>query len=95
IDGRAMVSGISDVWMMRADGRGRTRLTDGQSANFGPTFSPDGTIYFTSGRAGSENVWSLVPEANLDPGSVAGSEKTSESMATTIIEEPGGAAAKE
>lgn len=79
--------GPSDIWMMQADGRGRTRLTDGYSVNFGPGFAPDGTIFFTSSRAGCENVWSIVPAVSRDPASVAGSEKTHASMASTVIEE--------
>ena len=47
---------------MQADGRGRVCLTDGHSANYAPTFSADGRVFFTSDRAtGRETIWSLRP----------------------------------
>ncbi len=55
-----------DIWMMSADGRGKARLTDGHTVNFAPAFSPDGRIFFTSNRSGSENVWSLQPTGQAD-----------------------------
>jgi TolB protein len=51
----------TDVWMVDIDGRSRVRLTDGQSANYEPTWSPQGRIFFTSTRGGHENIWSLLP----------------------------------
>lgn len=56
---------VVDIWMMNADGRGKTRLTDGHTANHSPAFSSDGRIYFTSDRNGRENVWSLLPAKRL------------------------------
>ena len=52
---------VFDIWMMNADGRAKVRLTDGHTANFGPSFSSDGRIFFTSSRSGYENIWSLHP----------------------------------
>ena len=51
----------SDVWLVRADGSGRTRLTTGQFANFQPAWSADNTVYFVSnrGREGVENIWAI------------------------------------
>jgi Tol biopolymer transport system component len=50
-----------DIWIMQADGSGPVQLTDGESANFGPVWSPDGRVYFTSLQNGRENVWSVKP----------------------------------
>ena len=52
---------VFDVWAMNADGRGKVRLTDGRTANYSPAFSPGGRVFFTSDRAGAENVWSELP----------------------------------
>ncbi len=54
-------TGVFDVWVMNADGRGKVRLTDGRTANYSPAFSPEGRVFFTSNRAGVENVWSELP----------------------------------
>jgi TolB protein len=51
----------ADVWVVDTDGRSRLRLTDGHTSNFGPTWSPDGRVYFTSSRNGHETIWSLLP----------------------------------
>ncbi|MCK4658036.1 MAG: PD40 domain-containing protein [Phycisphaerae bacterium] len=51
----------SDVWIVNIDGTGRVRLTDGHSRNFGPVWSPQGRVFFTSTRSGHENVWSIMP----------------------------------
>ena len=58
--------GAFDVWIMRSDGRAKTRLTDGYSRNYGPVFGPDGRVYFTSDRSGFENVWSVFPGAHTN-----------------------------
>lgn len=55
--------GVFDLWLMNADGRAKVRLTDGQSSSFGPTFAPNGRIFFTSSRIGYENIWSILPGA--------------------------------
>jgi TolB protein len=49
----------SDIWVIRADGSGRTRLTDGQFANFQPMWSADGRVYFVSNRSGVDNIWAV------------------------------------
>lgn len=56
---------VFDIWIMNADGRGRTRLTDGHGANHAPAFSPSGRVFFTSNRSGHDNIWSLPPTAPL------------------------------
>lgn len=50
-----------DIWLMNADGRGKTRLTDGHTMNYAPSFSSNGRLFFTSDRSGHDNIWSLVP----------------------------------
>ncbi|HRX84117.1 MAG TPA: DPP IV N-terminal domain-containing protein [Phycisphaerae bacterium] len=52
----------ADIWVVDIDGRNRVRLTDGHTANFGPAWSPNKRVFFTSGREGHETIWSLLPE---------------------------------
>jgi hypothetical protein len=49
------------VWIMRADGTASLQLTAGDGAHFGPVFSTDQRVYFTSLQNGAENVWSVKP----------------------------------
>jgi TolB protein len=56
----------SDIWVIEADGASRVRVTDGQTTNFGPTWAPDGRVFFTSSRAGHENIWSVMPATPAD-----------------------------
>ncbi|MCG3138450.1 MAG: Protein TolB [Phycisphaerae bacterium] len=53
----------ADIWMVDTDGRGQVRLTDGLGANYAPTWSKEGRIFFTSDRGGGsrEAVWSVIP----------------------------------
>ncbi|MEO0475509.1 MAG: DPP IV N-terminal domain-containing protein [Planctomycetota bacterium] len=53
----------SDVWIAKADGSGRTKMTRGTFANLQPVWSGDNAIYFVSNRAtnGVENIWALDP----------------------------------
>ncbi len=53
--------GVFDIWLMDARGRGKVRLTDGHTFNYGPTFSPNGRIFFTSDRSGHDCLWSVLP----------------------------------
>jgi TolB protein len=57
----------ADVWVMRADGTQRTRLTTGRFANLQPIWSPEGAIYFVSNRGpnGLENIWAVKPHRTL------------------------------
>lgn len=85
------VSGAdSDVWLMQADGRGRLCLTDGHSANYAPTFSPDGRVFFTSDRAtGRETIWSLRPmegALELSPTEVRTTNTATPSSAASVAE---------
>ncbi len=60
-DSQSSEPASSDVWLVRADGSGRTRLTTGRFANLQPAWSADNTVYFVSnrGREGVENIWAI------------------------------------
>jgi TolB protein len=57
----------ADVWIIAADGSGRTNLTQSRFANLQPIWATDGAIYFVSNRGpgGVENIWSLRPDRAL------------------------------
>ncbi len=55
--------GEQDVWTIAADGTDRRRLTDGNGVNLSPCWAADGRVYFVSNRGGTENVWSVHPDA--------------------------------
>lgn len=59
--------GRADIWVVRADGSGRSRLTQGRHRNLQPTWAADGSIFFVSDRAGegAENVWTVRPDQAL------------------------------
>ena len=81
---------LFDIWVMNADGRNKTRLTDGHTVNHAPVFSSDGRLFFTASRSGHDNIWSLMPglpqstgvsgEAITDNASGAGSEARQASL---------------
>ena len=50
--------GRADIYLVEADGANRVRLTDG-GANFGPCFSSEGRLFFSTDRDGRERIWSL------------------------------------
>lgn len=54
-----MVPEQSDIWIVNADGTGRTNLTDGQFANFQPVWAKDNRVFFVSNRNGVDNVWAV------------------------------------
>ena len=54
--------GQQDVWVVRADGTDRRRLTDGVGTNATPYWSSDGRVYFISDRGGTECVWSVAAD---------------------------------
>ncbi|MEM6313225.1 MAG: hypothetical protein AAF743_04015 [Planctomycetota bacterium] len=56
--------GQQDVWIVRADGTNRRRLTDGIGTNATPDWGADGRIYFISDRGGSECVWSVAADGS-------------------------------
>jgi Tol biopolymer transport system component len=61
----SMRSSNADVYVMNADGSGRTRLTTDPASDSWPTWSPDGSqIAFMSNRDGSTNSEIYVMSAN-------------------------------
>jgi TolB protein len=56
--------GEQDVWTIAADGSDRRRLTDGNGVNLSPCWAADGRVYFVSNRGGTENIWSVRPDAS-------------------------------
>lgn len=47
-----------DVWVIRADGTNRRRVTDGNGINATPSWSRDGRVFFVSDRGGADAIWS-------------------------------------
>jgi TolB protein len=59
---------VADVWIVDVRRGVRRCITDGSHAAFNPTYGPDGRVYFVSTRAGTENIWSAVQDAEIaDP----------------------------
>ena len=50
-----------DIWIVNLDGANNLRLTNGDAANYSPTWAPDGRILFCSDRKNIDNVWSARP----------------------------------
>jgi TolB protein len=64
--------GFADIWIVRADGMGRTNLTGGYSVNTMPTWGPSNELFFTSDRSGIHTIWGIDPTraivaAGLEP----------------------------
>jgi Tol biopolymer transport system component len=57
----------ADIWVVAADGSGRTNLTKSPFVNLQPVWGKDGTIYFASNRGvgGVQNIWSIRPDRAL------------------------------
>ena len=57
----------ADIWLINADGSGRTNLTNSRFANIHPAWSKNGAIFFVSNRArnGIENIWAIRPDRAL------------------------------
>ena len=57
----------ADIWLINADGSGRTNLTNSRFANVHPVWSKTGPIFFVSnrGRQGVENIWEIRPDRAL------------------------------
>lgn len=55
---RRRTDGVSDIWVMNADGSDAVRLTDNGVSNFDPRWSPDGSqLLFTTQQAGNYDIW--------------------------------------
>lgn len=50
-----------DLWIVGADGAGAMRITADPVADWMPTWSTTGEIYFVSKRSGRNGIWSLRP----------------------------------
>ena len=58
LTGRIVFAHDGDIWVMNADGSGRTQLTDHPDEDFDPAWSPDGSqIAFRSHRDNNVDVW--------------------------------------
>ena len=66
----------SEVWLINADGTGRTRLTQGRFANLQPVWANSNVIYFVSnrGRQGVENIWAINSDQPAEFARSAGQE---------------------
>jgi tol-pal system beta propeller repeat protein TolB len=54
-----------DIYLMKADGSGLTRLTDHPAGDWGPTWSPDGNyIAFGSDRDGNPEIYVMNPDGS-------------------------------
>jgi dipeptidyl aminopeptidase/acylaminoacyl peptidase len=63
--------GVTDLYLMKADGSGWTALTSDKAGDSGPRWSPDGgTLYFLTTRSGSSQVW-RIPMGPNGPGAAA------------------------
>jgi TolB protein len=56
-----MLNEADDLWIVGANGSLPTRLTTSESADWMPTWSSDGRIYFVSRRRDRNHIWSLLP----------------------------------
>ena len=57
----------ADVWLVDAETGSRFKVTDGACGAFNPTWAASGRIYFVTGRAGVENVWSMQTDVTSYP----------------------------
>jgi TolB protein len=53
-------NGVSDIWVMNADGSNPTNITNGVGFNYDPAWGPNNRIAF--GRDG--NLWTMDPDGN-------------------------------
>ncbi len=71
-----------DIYIIRTDGTGKRRLTEGLSKDRGPTWSADGeSITFYSNRNGNYEVWQMRRDGS---GSRVVSGESSQSLATPV-----------
>lgn len=50
-----------DVWVIDVNGRNNYRVTGGDAADFSPSWSSDGRLYYCSDRSYIDNIWSVRP----------------------------------
>ena len=56
-----LLNEADDLWVIHGNGSLPIRLTTSESADWMPTWSVDGRIYFVSRRRGRNHIWSLLP----------------------------------
>jgi hypothetical protein len=64
--------GNSEIYVMRANGTGQTRLTDDQAFDFQPAWSPDGREIATSDREGALEIFKMKKDGSIAHGRHAG-----------------------
>jgi Tol biopolymer transport system component len=65
LSGRIVYSAEGDIFVINADGTGRTQLTDNPAEDFDPVWSPDGMqIAFRSHRDGDEEVYLMSSDGS-------------------------------
>lgn len=52
----------SDIWTIRVNGTELSQLTTQDDDDWGPCWSTDGRIFFSSRRGDKINIWSVIPE---------------------------------
>jgi Tol biopolymer transport system component len=53
------VPSVADLWALDLESGLKVKLTDSTSVAFNPVWSPNGRIFFVSGRSGTDNIWSI------------------------------------
>jgi len=51
-----------DIWTIDANGNSINQLTTDKAQEWGPTWTTDGRIYFSSDTGQNVNIWSVIPE---------------------------------
>jgi TolB protein len=72
-DGNAERPAESDLWVINANGTGRTNLMTAHSLNLNPVWAADGTVYFLSDRSGTDNIWAVATARTIDLSPTGGS----------------------
>ena len=49
----------AEIWTIALDGTSKTALTSGGYCNLRPTWGATDKVFFTSNRAGVDNIWSI------------------------------------
>ena len=52
---------VVEIWTMKADGSDARAVVQNGSFNRSPSWSPDGSIVYTSRVSGSDQIWRVVP----------------------------------
>ncbi len=79
LDPNTSVQGMpeeAEIWTIGLDGTSKTALTSGGYCNLRPTWGTSDKVFFTSNRAGVDNIWSISTTffEGVGPEGVMGSE---------------------